>query len=66
MMVILEKVVVEEEIDHSIRVRWFVPLNATYVHYRIASILYKIDIYGRFMGRYGQTSCFPKSLPQFI
>jgi hypothetical protein len=28
-----------------------VPLNATYVHYIIASILYKINIYGRFMGQ---------------
>jgi hypothetical protein len=24
-------------------VRWFVPLNATYVHCRVASILYKFD-----------------------
>jgi len=25
--------------------RWNLPLDVTYVHYRVASILYKIDIY---------------------
>jgi hypothetical protein len=48
-VVILGKVVVNEEIDHNIRVRWFVPLDATYVHCRLTSILYKIDIYDGLM-----------------
>jgi ribosomal protein S19E (S16A) len=45
-VVIVGKVVVEEIIDHTSKVRWNLPLDATYVHYRVASILYKIDIYG--------------------
>ncbi len=44
-VLILGKVVVKEIIDHSSRVRWNLPLDATYVHCKIASILYKIDIY---------------------
>ncbi len=39
------KVVVEEIINHSNRKRWNLPLDATYVHYKVASTLYKIDIY---------------------
>jgi hypothetical protein len=42
---ILGKIVVEEVIDHNIKVRWFVPLDATSVHYRVSPILYKINIY---------------------
>jgi hypothetical protein len=45
MVLILGKVVVEEIIDQSSRVRWNLPLNATYVHCGVALILYKIDIY---------------------
>jgi len=45
MVLILGKVVVEEIIDQSSRVRWNLPLNATYVNCGVASILYKIDIY---------------------
>jgi hypothetical protein len=45
MVLILEKVVVEEIIDRSTTVGWNLPLDATYVHCKIASILYKIDIY---------------------
>jgi hypothetical protein len=59
MVAMLGKVVVKEVIDHSNKVRWFLPLNVTYVHCKIALILYKIDIYDWFMGQYGQTSCFP-------
>ncbi len=44
-IIILGKVVVEEVIDCSSRVRWILPLDATYVHYRVTLILYKIDIY---------------------
>jgi hypothetical protein len=44
-VLILGKVVVEKIIDHSSRVRWNLPLDATYVDCRVASILYKIDIY---------------------
>jgi hypothetical protein len=42
--IILKKIVVDEVIDHNIRVKWFVPLVATCVHCRIASILYKFDL----------------------
>jgi ribosomal protein S19E (S16A) len=45
-VVIVGKVVVEEIIDRTSKVRWNLPLDATYVHCRVASILYKIDIYG--------------------
>lgn len=38
-VIILGKVVVEE-VDHNTRVKWFLPLDATYVNYKIASILY--------------------------
>jgi hypothetical protein len=41
----LGKVVVEEIIDCSNKVRGNLPLDATYVQCRITSILYKIDIY---------------------
>jgi hypothetical protein len=44
-VIILGKVAIEEVIDCSSRVRWILPLDATYVHCRVASILYKIDIY---------------------
>jgi hypothetical protein len=44
-VIILGKVVIEEVIDPSSRVRWILPLDATYVHCRVTSILYKIDIY---------------------
>jgi hypothetical protein len=43
-VVILGKVVVEEIIDRGNKVKWNLPLNATYIHCRVASILYKIDI----------------------
>jgi hypothetical protein len=43
-VIILGKAVIEEVIDPS-RVRWILPLDATYVHCRVTSILYKIDIY---------------------
>jgi hypothetical protein len=39
-------------IDHNSKVRWFVPLNTTYAHCKIATILYKIDIYDGWMGSY--------------
>jgi hypothetical protein len=46
MVIILGKVVVKEIINCSNRVRWNLPLDATYVHCKVASILYKlIDIY---------------------
>jgi hypothetical protein len=45
MVLILGKVVVEEIKDHSSRVSWKLPLDATYVLYIVASILYKIDVY---------------------
>jgi hypothetical protein len=44
-VLILGKIVVEEIMHHNNRVRWNSPLDATYVHCKIASILYKIDIY---------------------
>jgi hypothetical protein len=44
-VIILGKIVLKEIINHSNRVRWNFPLDATYVHCRVASILYKIDIY---------------------
>jgi ribosomal protein S19E (S16A) len=45
-VVIVGEVMVEEIIDHTNKVKWNLPLDATYVHCRVASILYKIDIYG--------------------
>jgi len=39
------KVVVEEIINHSSKVKWNLPQDSTYVHCRVTSILYKIDIY---------------------
>jgi hypothetical protein len=44
-VIILGKVVVEEVMDPSSRVRWILPLYATYVYCKVVSILYKIDIY---------------------
>jgi len=43
-VLILEKIIAEKIIDYSSRVRWHLPLDATYVYYRVASILYKINI----------------------
>jgi hypothetical protein len=43
-VVILWKVVVEEIIDRGNKVRWNLPLDATYIHCRITSIVYNIDI----------------------
>jgi hypothetical protein len=45
-VVILRKIVIKDIIDHNSRVRWNLPLDATYVHCKVASIMYKIDIYG--------------------
>jgi hypothetical protein len=42
-VIILGKVVVKEVIDHSSKVGWNLPLDVTYVHYKVSSILYKID-----------------------
>ncbi len=44
-VVILGKIVVEEKIDYNSKVKWDLPLDATYVYCRVASILYEIDIY---------------------
>jgi hypothetical protein len=66
MVVLLGKIIVEEVIDRSNRVKVDLPLNTTYGHYRIASILYKFDIYDLFMGQYGQISSFPKNLSQLM
>jgi len=44
--IILWKIVIEKIIDHSNKVKWNLPLDATYVHCIITSISYKIDIYG--------------------
>ncbi len=44
-VIILGKIVVEEVIDCNSRVRWTFPLDATSVHCKVVSILYKIDIY---------------------
>jgi hypothetical protein len=43
-VVLLGKVVVEEIIDRGSKVRWNLPLDATYINCKVASILYKIDI----------------------
>jgi hypothetical protein len=42
------------------------PLNATYVHYEVASILYKFYICDGLMGQYGQTIYFLQKLLQLI
>jgi hypothetical protein len=42
--IILKNIVVDDGIDCNNRVRWFVPLNATYVHSKVASILFKFDL----------------------
>jgi hypothetical protein len=44
-ILILGKIVIKEIINYSSRVRWNLPLYATYVHCTITSILYKINIY---------------------
>jgi len=44
-ILILGKIVVEEIINRSSRVRWNSPLDATYVQCKVTSLLYKIDIY---------------------
>jgi hypothetical protein len=44
--IILGKIVIEKIIDRSNGVKWNLPLDATYVHCIVISILYKIDIYG--------------------
>jgi hypothetical protein len=43
-VLILGKIVVEEIIDHSSRVKWKLPLNAKYVHYIIASIVVTLTL----------------------
>jgi hypothetical protein len=65
-IIILGKIIKEEVINYNIKVRWFVPLDVTYAHCKVDSILYKIDIYDGWLGQYGQTSCFLKSLPQLM
>jgi hypothetical protein len=42
-VLILGKIIVEKIMN--CRVRWNLPLDSTYVHCRITSILYNIDIY---------------------
>ncbi len=44
-VIILGKVVIEEIINCNNKVKWNLPLDATYVHCRMVSILYKTDIY---------------------
>ncbi len=44
-VLILGELVIEEIINCSNKLRWNLPLDATYVHCKVASILYKIDIY---------------------
>jgi hypothetical protein len=47
MVVVLGIVTVEEIIDYSNRMRWNLPLNATFVHYITTSILiFMIDLWG--------------------
>jgi hypothetical protein len=62
-ILILGKVVVEEIINCSSKVRWNLPLDGTYVYCIIASILYKIDILYNNMGKQVVS---PKSLSQLI
>jgi len=45
MVLILKKRVIEKIIDHNSNVRCILPLDITYVHCKVASILYRIDIY---------------------
>jgi hypothetical protein len=61
-VIILGKVIVEKIIDCSSKVRWNLPLNATYVHCIITSILYKIGIYGAMSKQVAS----PKSLAQLM
>jgi hypothetical protein len=44
-VLILGELVIEEIINCNNKLRWNLPLDATYVHCKVASILYKIDIY---------------------
>jgi hypothetical protein len=44
-IIISGKIVVKEIIDHNNKVTVNLPQDARYVHYRIASILYRVDIY---------------------
>jgi hypothetical protein len=53
-VVILGKMILEE-VDHNTRVKWFLPLDATYVNCKVALILYlklifMIDLWGN-MGK---------------
>jgi hypothetical protein len=45
MVLIMGKLVIKDILYCNSRVTWNLPLDVTYVHCRIASILYKIDIY---------------------
>jgi hypothetical protein len=59
-VVILGKVVV---VDHNTRVKWFLLLNATYVNYKIGSILYLELIFMIYLsGIMGKQNVYPKSL----
>jgi hypothetical protein len=60
--IILRKVVVKEVIDPIFRVRWSITLDATYIHYRVASILCKIGIYDGW-GIMGKQVVSPKVCP---
>jgi hypothetical protein len=58
-VVILGKVVV----DHNTTVKWFLLLNATYVNYKIGSILYLELIFMIYLsGIMGKQNVYPKSL----
>jgi hypothetical protein len=45
MVIILGKIVIEEIINCNNKMKWNLPLDATYVHCRMVSILYKTNIY---------------------
>ncbi len=45
MVVMLGEIVIQEIINCNCRVRWNLPLDVTYVHCKVPSILYKIYIY---------------------
>jgi len=63
MVLMLGKIIVEEIINGSNKVRWNLPLNATYVHRKVTSILYKIDIYTTI---WAKQVVSPKSLSQLM
>jgi hypothetical protein len=44
-ILILGKVVVEEIINRSSKMKWNLLMQHMYIVYKVASILYKIDIY---------------------